>query len=207
MKKELICYCESKVELDVPEQIDLSAEPAVRRDILEGRFLTVPCSVCGKLLKPEFPVRLDKAGRGMDIYFIPELDRVAFLREKLSYPLPETDRVAIGYEELVEKLRLADADLDDRVVELIKYYLYTKAVENAEAEGDIRIVFQSRKADTLVFHVHGLKADEVGVLSVPEAMVDKAAAQLEEKMREEPFVGFLRGSYVSLSRIFSEAVE
>jgi hypothetical protein len=207
MKKELICYCESKVELDVPEQIDLSAHPDAREDILEGRFMTVRCENCGKLLKPEFPVRITGMGQGMDIFFIPELDRVAYLRDKLSYPLPETNRVVIGYEELVEKLRLADASLDDRVVETIKYYLYNKAMETPETDKEIRILFSARTDDTLVFHVYGLKENEVGVISVPGATVSKVASQLAEKIKEEPFAGFLSGPYVSLNRIFVEVAK
>lgn len=207
MKKELICFCESKVELDVSEQIDLSAQPDVRKEILEGRFMTVRCETCGKLLKPEFPVLIRKVDPERDVFFVPELDRTAYLRNKLSYTLPETDRVVIGYEELVEKLRLADANLDDRIVEMIKYYLYNKAIEAVESEQEIRIFFNNREQDTLIFHVHGLKEGEVGVLSVPGATVGKMSAQLAVKMKEEPFCRFLSGVYISLNRLFTEVTE
>jgi hypothetical protein len=207
MKKVLICFCESEVELDVSEQIDLSAQPEIRKEILEGRFMTVRCETCGKLIKPEFPVLIQKVGPGRDVFFVPELDRVAYLRNKLTYTLPEADRVVIGYEELVEKIRLEDAHLDDRIVEMIKYYLYNKAMESAEGEQDIRIFFNSLRDDTLIFHVHGLKEDEVGVLSVPGATVGRMSAQFEVKMKEEPFCRFLSGAYVSLNRLFTEVTE
>jgi len=207
MKKELICYCEAKVELDVPERIDLTANPETKAEILAGRFMSVRCGTCGKLLKPEFPVRIDGVGGSTTLYFIPELDRLAYMRNKLPYPVPETDRVVIGYEELLEKLRLADAELDDRVAEMIKYILYSKAVESAETEKEIRIFFNRRSDGTLVFHVHGLKEGEVGVLNVPETTVKKLTDTLPEKLEEEPFSRFLTGAYVSLNRYFSEVVE
>jgi hypothetical protein len=107
----------------------------------------------------------------------------------------------------VGKLRIRDAGLDDRVVEVLKYYLLQKVLEHYEGEGEVRLQFSGPEPAGLVFHVHGLRDQEVGVLRVSRQMADKAAAQLEEKLREEPFAQFLAGPYVSVNKLATETPE
>jgi hypothetical protein len=139
--------------------------------------------------------------------FESEVPDEAFYRGTLSYPVAEVDRVAIGYDELVEKLRIREAKLDDRVVEVLKYYLLQKALEHYEGEAEVRLLFHSREEAGLVFHAIGLKEGEVGVLRVSTQMAQKAAAQLEQKLREDPFSLILKGPYVSINKLATESPE
>ncbi len=205
MKRKLVCFCEHEFESDVPDSVDLTEQPEARRAILEGDFQTILCPGCGKTLKPEFPVLVREPGR--TLFFVPELDRVAYYRGKLPYPVGEVDRVAIGYDELVEKLRIREAGLDDRVVEVLKYYLLQKVLENYEGEGEVRLLFSGLEPAGLVFHAHGLRDQEVGVLRVSRQMAEKAAEQLESKLRAEPFDQFLAGPYVSINKLATETPE
>ena len=205
MKRKLVCFCEHEFESDVPDSVDLTEQPEARRAILEGDFQTILCPGCGKTLKPEFPVLVREPGR--TLFFVPELDRVAYYRGKLPYPVGEVDRVAIGYDELVEKLRIREAGLDDRVVEVLKYYLLQKVLENYEGEGEVRLLFSGLEPAGLVFHAHGLRDQEVGVLRVSRQMAEKAGEQLESKLRAEPFDQFLAGPYVSINKLATETPE
>ncbi len=205
MKRKLVCFCEHQFESDVPDSVDLGEQPEARRAILEGEFQTIRCPGCGKALKPEFPVLVREPGR--TLFFVPELDRVAYYRGKLPYPVGEVDRVAIGYDELAEKLRIQEAGLDDRVVEVLKYYLLQKVLEHYEGEAEVRLLFSAVEPAGLVFHALGLRDKEVGVLRVSRQMADKAAQQLEGKLREEPFDLILAGPYVSVNKLATETPE
>jgi hypothetical protein len=205
LKRKLVCFCEHEFESEVPDEVDLSREPEARQAILSGDFQTIRCPSCGKALKPEFPVTVREPGQSL--FLVPELDRVAFYRGTLSYPVAEVDRVAIGYDELVEKLRIREAGLDDRVVEVLKYYLLQKVLEHYEGEAEVRLLFSGLEPAGLVFHAHGLRDKEVGVLRVSRQMAEKAAAQLEEKLREEPFDQILAGPYVSVNKLATETPE
>ena len=205
MKRKLVCFCEHEFESEVQDEVDLDREPQARQAILSGDFQTIRCPSCGKELKPEFPVTVREPGR--TLFMVPELDRVAFYRGTLSYPVAHADRVAIGYDELVEKLRIREAGLDDRVVEVLKYYLLQKVLEHYEGEAEVRLLFRSRDDAGLMFHALGLKDDEVGVLRVSRQMADKAAAQLEQKLREDPFSLILQGPYVSINKLATETPE
>jgi hypothetical protein len=57
-------------------------------------------------------------------------------------------RVAIGYDELVEKFLIKRAGLDDRVVEVLRYYLLQKALDSAAEEREVRILFSALEGDT-----------------------------------------------------------
>jgi hypothetical protein len=207
MKRTLVCFCEHSFETDLPESVDLGADPAVETSILEGEFMSVRCPSCGKLLKPEFPVEVREAGTGRTLCLIPELDRSAYFRGTLPYKLAAADRVVIGYEELAEKIRIRRNDFDDQVIELIKYYLLNKILESYEGEREVRVLFSRLAEDTLVFHAVGLKDEEVGVMKVPRSMVDKVTAQLEERRKQEPYATILRGPYVSVNTLYQEESE
>lgn len=195
MTRELTCMCERVVKAEFPEDVDLMKEPAREEEILEGTFMSVRCE-CGKLLKPELPFRVRDTARGLDIYLVPSLDRARFLMGRLEGVPAGVARVVIGFAELQEKLRIANAKLDDRAVEVAKYHLMKRA--HAEGPGkEISIYFVSRGGGYLNFDVHGLREGEVGRLRVPEEAVERIVAELPKNLRREPYAPFLKGPYVS----------
>ncbi len=204
VKKKIPCYCENMVEIEVPTEVDLAESEEAARAIREGSFLSVTCPKCGKLLKPEFPVRIIDSAKGIEIFLIPELDRASFLlgRSKHRVKNSEHGRVVIGYAELVEKLAILDAGLDDRVIEMIKYYLSQKVEDDANLE----IYFRGREGEKLVFHILGLREDEVGVSNIAFALYETVERELPEKIQEEPFDFLLAPPYVSFKKVSREEV-
>lgn len=204
MKRRIVCFCEHGFDAEVPDFVDLGRQPEVEQAIIDGEFLSIRCPNCGKVLKPEFPVMIEDPQAENTIFFIPELDRSAFFRGSLSYSLQEANRVAIGYEELVEKFLLKRYNLDDRVVEIVKYYLLSKIMEDEGEDKELRILFSRQEGDTVLFNVLGLKKDEVGILKMPAATLEKITSQLEEKKDQEPFSEILRAPYVSINNLLVE---
>jgi hypothetical protein len=202
MKREIICFCEHRFDADIPDSVDLGREPEVEQAILSGEFLNLRCPNCGKVLKPEFPVLIEDPEAENSVFFVPELDRGVYFRGALPYSLREANRVAIGYEELVEKFLLKQYDLDDRAVEIVKYYLLSKIMEDYSGETELRILFSKQEGETLLFNLIGLKENEVGVLKVPMQTLRKAESQLDEKRQQEPFSEILKGPYVSINKLY-----
>ena len=201
MNRTLTCYCGASFEHDFPDQVDLDRGDLLD-SVLDGDFLAVDCPECGKRLKPEFPVRLTGRSIDADLFLVPELDRGGLSRGDLPYSLPDAKRIVVGYPELVEKLRILLARLDDQAVEVIKYHLLSRAVESEEAqERDPRVAFHGVEGGRLVFHIAGLNEDAIAVSRVPRETYDKALAKVEELALEEPFSAFLKPPHVSLSRL------
>lgn len=204
MKRRLTCFCEAKFDADVPEVVDLAKKPETEDQILSGEFLAFRCPACGKVVRPEFPVHIVDRSRNINIFLIPELDRVSFYRNSLLYGLKDASRVVIGFAELVEKIRLYRSNLNDEAIEVIKYYLLKKGLEDSETEEEVQITFHSKEKNSLIFHARGFKQDEIGVLRVDEAMAARVADQLVKKRKEQPFDLILKGPYISINKILSE---
>lgn len=203
--RQIVCFCEHRFEAEIPDRVDLAQNPEIEEQIVSGEFLAVRCPACGKVLKPEFPVFVRDSG-GTTL-LVPELDRAAFFRGRLPYGLQDAEWVVIGYEELAEKFLIKRAGLDERVVELIKYYLLRKLLEEYEGDQEIRLLFSRREGPSLVFNALGVKEGEVGVLKVPGETLAKAEAQLPQKLTEEPFSELLRGPYASVNKLYAEDAE
>ncbi len=195
--KEFHCLCENLVQVDFPEEVNLTEKPEVMESILAGNFMSVTCERCGKLLKPEFPVRVRNNEGSFDYFLVPELERSAFLLGKLDYDYPH---VVIGYDELVERLLLYRAGLNEGAVEIVKYYM----LERLMADEQVSIAFHEKKGSSLSFYIQGLKEGEIGVKDIPLAFYERVLASLPEKSGEEPFREIITPPYISVKKIALE---
>lgn len=195
-KHTIVCFCENSVEITVPEKINLEEDPDVEVHIIEGTFLTYTCSFCGKELKPELPVHLVDYSRNIDLYFIPEHERAAYLSGKKQFPPHK--RVVIGYPELVEKIKLYRWDLDDRIIEIIKFYL----LEKAGGSPEIKVYLDTFEDELLVFHLHGVKQDEIGIVNIPLSFYEKTEKQFDEIGSDNQFRELLHPPYISIHKIY-----
>lgn len=202
---KITCLCDTENEIDIPAEFDADADPTVIGKILDGSFLTFTCKSCGKKLKPEAPVRIVSAAGKFDLFLVPEEERISYLNGKTAYRAGTaagvTSRIVIGFPELVEKLKVIEAGLDDRAVEVIKYYLLLKADET-HPDTEILLYFHERRDDKLVFHVHGLKADEVGVMNVPFQNYVQVVASLGSLAPDDPAADIIKLPYVSVTNAF-----
>ena len=202
-KRKISCFCENEWEVEVPDSVDLDEEPGREAEILDGTFLSYRCEQCGKVLKPEFPMRIVSAKRGLELYLLPELERDSFSRGKAEYRLDDTERgrVVIGYPELVEKIKILRDGFDDRVVEIMKFYL----LEKAQADESVRAYYFAKLSDSIELHIYGMREDEVGVSKVPLRIYEQIAGELEHKTNEEFFAPILEPPYVSIQKTYREA--
>lgn len=192
---EITCICEKTFEADIPDSIDLNAEPGAASRILDGSYLTLTCPHCGNIIKPEFPIHVTNDEHGIDVFLVPEVERDRYLAGLTEYT--GYNRVVIGFPELAEKLRIAADGLDDRAIEILKFYLLAKAGPGAEP----KIYYRSRNDGKLMFEILGLREGEVGNAALEESLYRRSLAELPVKEKEEPFSVFLEPPYVSVSKI------
>ncbi len=201
---QLTCMCEHKFKADFPTTVDAVKNPDAIKQILGGDFLTARCPACGKVLKLEFPFKLINIKSGWKIDFIPEADRVETLKKlKKEKKVSHLERMVIGYSELVEKLTIFNLDLDDRVIEYIKYHLLSHIIEHTPEDKEILIYFAAKKKDDLLFHIKGLKADEIGISKIPLTSYAQSLKDIDHKIKDEPYCDFLHPPYISLNKIYT----
>lgn len=210
MKRDIVCHCGNAIQQDLPDTIDIKADPHVIQRILEGSFMEVTCDTCGEKLKPDFPVHfknLNIAGENLDLDYLPELERTQFFRGKIE---TSAQRVAIGYPELREKVLVSSNGLDDRALEILKFLLVEKALDkDLENHGfnDITVILNSVENNQLVFYLYGLKDEEVAVPRLNIELYNKVLESLPERLDNELYREIVKPPYVSISKISLEAEE
>jgi len=200
--RKVTCMCETTFDADIPEEIDVDADPGILGEILAGDFLAVSCPNCGARLKPELRMRFLSRKFGMDLVALPELDRISMYRGAVD--LPKGAEALVGYPELYERARILEDGLDPDAIEIIKYWLVEKAEEQAP-DADIRAAFAGKKGDKLSFHLSGLREGEVAVLPVDQGTYAKTIAEKARSSRETPFAKIFKGPYRSIRILEADA--
>ncbi len=209
-QRRISCFCEASFDADLPSAADLAADPEVGELITNGSFMSATCPACGRQLTPEFPFRLTGVPRFGEILMVPQADRGAYERGSLDYPVGSPGRVVVGFAELAEKVLVAGLGVDDRVIEIMKYYLLTgshggAADEEQEQDPDVRILYRGLESGRHLFHIVGLKENEVGVARLAAELYGKIAADIETRAGEDPFKDFCVPPWVSLRRLTGAA--
>jgi hypothetical protein len=199
--RKVTCICENSFDADLPEEIDMDAEPGRINQVLDRSFFVITCPSCGTKLEPEVRVRFLSKSRSLDLVVIPELDRGALYRGKVV--LLKGSNVVVGYDELRERFRIIADNLDPDGIEILKYFLLLKAEETAP-DSDISIAFVESEKDALIFHVRGIKEGEVAVLRVGRGIYDKTVSDKSRTMRTEPFDRMFAGPYRSVRSLEAE---
>lgn len=196
--RKVTCMCETSFEADLPEEIDLDAEPGRIDEILSGTFFQVSCPNCGTVLKPELPVRLLSRKRGMDLQVLPELERLSFHLGEVT--VPKGAELLIGYAELFERARMLTDGLEPGAMEIIKYYLLLKAEEGAPESAELSVAYAGLQEGTgrLLFHIGGMKEGEIAVLPIGRDYYERILKEASATMKKEPFDAMFAGPYKSI---------
>lgn len=203
--RRMACFCEKTFEAELPDSVDLAVDEGVEQLIVQGGFMAVDCPACGKRLTPEFPCLVSVArgipgadgGRG--IFLVPEAERVACMRGKRP-GVEGHARIAIGMPELVEKVLVFGKGLDDRIIEIMKFYLLTGAAGGAGEDRDVTFLYRGDEGDRIVFHIRGLAEGEIGVARLSREIYRKIEIDLDSRLAEEPFSLFCDPPYVSIRK-------
>ena len=202
MKVKVPCTCYAPVDFEYEEVVDLEKNPEAANQIMAGSFMEVQCHKCGKVLHPEFPFIIKHEGKKIDIQFLPERMRDDYLRGLSKYCFKKEGRIVIGFQELAEKLKIINEGIDDRVTEVIKYYMVSKIEADQKPKDEIRAFFECTDKDgNLVFLVQGLNDHEAAQLTIPKSFYEVCKIKTLAYKNSEPFSLFLTPPYISLLRI------
>jgi len=202
VKRKIPCFCDNYFEVEVPDEINLDTDNEYFEKIQNGSFLNFTCTSCGKNLKPEFPITILWPSKKLRFEVFPELDRGEFYRrknppEKSAY---NTETI-IGYPELAERLAVIRDGFDPVAIEAIKYYLQLKAEEKHPDEEPEILYSGNNSAETdgsLKFHIHGIKDNEVAVMSIPLSLYQKTLDDYKKNPKKEIFKNLRVRSYLSV---------
>ncbi len=207
---KIFCPCDNSFSVKHNSTINIDKSPEVLKEIANGSFLKFECPKCGRGVRSEIKTRFEWPSKGQTLLFVPEANRIACLNicsgnkkpdDELKIEKDETP--VIGFIELAERIACIQADLDPHALEVLKFFLLDSAKDIKNKK--IKIVFNAPLADgKFEFYVHGLKADEVAVMQVPDKLYDSIAADIKKKKKDEVFKAVFLGNYLSYQNIFTE---
>lgn len=192
------CRCDNELDFDARDSLDLDREPEALASLLDGSYLSTACPRCGAVIRPEFAVRVRWASKGLDAQVLPELDRLAVYRGKGDAPAGV--EILVGYPELFERARLLSDGLEPKAVEVLKYFLYEKASDDAP-DADLEIRYAGLSGEALEFHVLGLKEGQTAVAKLPKAAYDKAVRGFKDSASKPPLHSVFTGPYRSIKKL------
>jgi hypothetical protein len=199
VKRKIPCFCDNTFDIDAPDEIDLDSNPGYFEEIQNGTFMNFTCPACGKKHKPEFPLSVLWPSKKLYFEIFPELDRGEFYRRKKEPPSkgPLTKETIIGYPELADRLALIRDGFNPAAAEALKYYLHLKA-EEQYPDDEIDIWYFGSTGDSLEFHIHGIRQQEVAVMKVPLSLYKKTLEDYKKHPKSEIFGALRVRTYLSV---------
>ena len=188
--------CRHSWGVELHESVNVKSDPPLRDELFGNRINAVTCPACEFAFRVDKPLLYSDPDRRLLIYWIPlPPDRRAEGEERFAEWLREAGMVmpdgvqapevhlVFSRIELIERIFLREAGLDERVVEYVKYLMYTRNSGKLDAT-----------AQTLLFNAQD---------STPEALcfvvLDDASRQFRSVLH------YLRSAYQAVADTFGSA--
>ncbi|MBN2511191.1 MAG: hypothetical protein JXB03_13005 [Spirochaetales bacterium] len=184
------CYCNNAVEIPVKDEYILDDDTIT--SILQGEFLSTSCDRCGKILKPEIPLTF----RTLDnehVSFIPENERFSTFE---TQQLDSNSLYVIGYPELIEYIHILSKDFKKEIIEIIKLQIIQKVPDPSKTV----ILFQDYVDSRLIFHIHGLKDNEIAVMKIPYSLYQSIEKDFRKLIQNDPYKTIVEKPYISVRK-------
>jgi len=134
--------CDHEQLVDLFESINISESPELREMLLGNQLNQISCAACGYVLQVDKQLLYHDPDEGFMIYWIPLEGRTRLqvqqyfnenVEEMNKMLPPEFDapqiHLVFSRIELVELIFILEDDLDERLVEYIKYTIYTNNLD------------------------------------------------------------------------------
>lgn len=175
--------CGAASQFHYHASVNVTLEPELKARVLDGSLARFRCEQCGHEarvahdllyhdMQRRLLVQLDASGRATGDSFDATMGAIGQLFGGAH--LEHVTRVVRSHNELIEKVRLSDADLDDRVFEVFKLLLRAQRPDLANGAW----YFDGTEDDALNLVV--VIDQRAAGLSVPRAAYDKLADRLAQ---------------------------
>lgn len=211
--------CRHEQEAELFEAVEVGAEPALREALMLNRLNAVTCAGCEFAFQVHKPLLYHDAKRGFMIYWLPVpagaeeagerqfADMLLHLtsQQPEGVPLPAMHLV-FTRTELIERIFLLEAQLDERVIEYVKHLMYLNNTGKlVPAQKALLFNAQDSTDENLCFVVQDVKTRKM------EAMLHysrKAYVAMAEMFRADDKQRMLRelfpGPYISARALLAQ---
>ena len=186
--------------MDLYESVNVQAEPDLRQRLLANGLNVVRCEGCELSFRVDKPLLYHDPARRIMIYLVPFAEdaletgerQFADLLLRLDGLLPADIRAPnIGLVcsriELVERIFLLEAGLNERIVEYLKYLLYTRNAERLNpASKELLFNAEDSTEESLCFVVQDIKTRKLEAMLKYDRSVYAALSELFDRDEQTP---------------------
>lgn len=170
--------CGAQGTYDKQKRMCVSKHADLKEKILDGSYFEWECTACNKRFFIEDVFLYNDDQHKFMVYFVPGYDKSVqriptLLKTKAEYDTDNsTLRITANFVDFIEKIRILEAGLDDRVIETIKA-MYAQSHSQRHNQKIYNMVFENKDdLDNLTFAVF-LENDEY-TIDIPQKAYQKA---------------------------------
>ncbi len=192
--------CQREQSVELYESINVQADPNLRQRLMANDINVVRCKDCELSFRVDKPLLYHDPARRIMIYLVPfgaaDLGtgerQFADLLLRLEGLLPADLRAPhIGLVcsriELVERIFLLEAGLNERIIEYLKYLLYTRNAERLDpATKELLFNAEDSNAESLCFVVQDVETRKLEAMLKYDRSVYAALSEMFDRDEQTP---------------------
>lgn len=210
--------CGTPQDVTLYDAINVDTEPHLKDALMHNQLNRVQCADCGLDFRVDLPMLYTDPKHNMLIHWIPENDetpREAILEEfdrsmeEMNSMMPEdieipSVRLVLSRVELVELIFMIEAGLNQRVVEYVKYSIYTRNLGKMDPH-KVRLLLnvQDSTDEEFCFVMQDVQNQELGSILRYGKNSYQSMCELFEESPEE-FMEMFPGPCISARNLLLE---
>lgn len=210
--------CGVPQDVELHEAVNVATAPELKQELLENRLNRVECTDCDANFRVDMPLLYSDPSHNILIHWIQETDTLGkdqiiedFDRslEQINAMVPPdievpNVRLVLTRVELVELIFMIESEMNERVVEYVKYSIYTRNLEKIPpSQFRLLLNVQDSSDEELCFVMQGVEDQKLG----KELRYGRAAYQsmceLYDETPEE-FIEMFPGPCISARNLLLE---
>ncbi|MDF7826646.1 CpXC domain-containing protein [Pontiellaceae bacterium B12227] len=213
--------CGTQQDVRLYDAVNVNTDPELKDALMQNQLNRIQCVDCELSFRVDKPVLYNDPKLKMLIHWVPEsaeMDREAILAEfeqsldQMNEMMPEDEKVpnvrlVMSRVELVELIFLLEAGLNQRVVEYVKYSIYTRNLEKIDPH-QFRLLLNVEDStdEEFCFVMQDVQSQELGqLLRYGRAAYDSMVELYKENADE--FTDMFPGPYISARDLLLEEAE
>jgi hypothetical protein len=209
--------CQQDQSVELYESINVQTSPDLKKRLMANQMNTVTCEQCALTFRVDKPLLYHDPKRRFMIYQIPmgenavedgerefteSLGRLSSLMPK-DIQAPDVSLV-FSRTELVERIFLRDAGLNERIIEYIKYMIYTRNAGKINPARKILLFdVEDSTPEALCFVVQDVESKKLESVLQYDRKTYTALCETFDKDDQTPtLLELFPGPYISARRLF-----
>ena len=195
-------FCGTHQEIRLVEVLNAQSDPSLKEDLMRNKLNRVTCTDCGNNFRVDLPLLYTDSKLDIMIHWVPENDSAS--REQILEEFDEVIehinsdsslkgstpnvRLVTTRVELVELIYLMEAGMNQRIVEYIKYNIFTRNQEKIDPKiHRLLLNVEDSTVDELFFVTQNVEDQKLGQVlrygrSAYDSLVDLFSEDSEEFM-------------------------